>query len=230
MSPAVGSRGNSGPAVPQRWLRKTPAQQRGHDTVEAFASAAEELLRTRPFEDIAIRDIVGRAGRPIGSFYALFASKEALLPLLYQRYHEGLQSVFAAELGRVTWRSLDFDATVAAMVDLVMLQYEERPWLIRALALFSRQTPEALPPDTVERRGRVYDQLVKVLIRYRARIAHPDPETAIRFAVFAASSIAREKMLFGEAPLSRITPMDRQVLREELVRLVRSYLAAEVDQ
>lgn len=216
--------------VPARWLRSEPAQQRGRDTVDRFATAAEDLLRTRPFEEISIRDIVRRAGRPVGSFYARFASKEALLPLLYQRYHEGLESLFATRLARVDWESLDFEAAIVAMVEFVMAQYAERRWLIRALALFTRSRPEALPTDLVERRRRVYDHAVRVLIRHRARIAHRDPEAAIQFGVFLVSAVAREKLLFGESPLSRITPMTRKRLREQLVRAFLGYLRTEVPQ
>src|SRR5262245_23380018 len=105
--------------VPARWRRTAPAQPRGRDTAERFATATEELLRTRPFEEISIREIVRRAGRPIGSFYARFASKEALLPFLYQRYHEGLEPLFAARLARVDWESLDLEAAIEAVVDFL---------------------------------------------------------------------------------------------------------------
>jgi AcrR family transcriptional regulator len=214
----------SASALPRRWVHKLPAQRRGHQTAEAFAGATEDLLRTHPFEDITIRDIVHRARRPIGSFYALFASKEALLPFLYQRYHEGLEPLLVARLARVDWESLDFDSAIAATVDFMLEQYDERRWLIRALALFSRQRPEALPADLVERRRRVYDHVVRVLIRHRDGSPHDDFEAAIRFGVYAVSAIAREKLLFRDAPLSRITPMSRQVLRDELVRMLGSYL------
>jgi len=207
-----------------------PAQQRGHDTADRFATATEDLLRTKPFEEISIRDVVRRAGRPIGSFYARFASKEALLPFLYQRYHEGLEELFAARLARIDWASLDLEAAVAALVDFLIAQYTERPWLIRALALFTRSRPEALPLDLVERRRRVYDHAVRVLIRHRTRIAHRDPEAAIRFGVFLVSCVAREKLLFGEAPLSRVTPMTRKALRDQLVRTLLAYLITEVSQ
>src|SRR5262249_34776225 len=159
-------------AVAARWRCNTPAQQRGHETAERFAVATETLLRTRPFEEISIQDIVRRAERPIGSFYARFASKEALLPFLYQRYHAVPEPRFIARLARVDWDSLDWSEAVAALVDMLIGQYTERRWLIRALALFSRNRPEALPEDLVQRRRQAFDHAVRVLIRHRARIAH----------------------------------------------------------
>ena len=213
--------------VHSRWHCTIPAQRRSRETADRFATAAEELLRTRPFEEISIQDIVRRAGRPIGSFYARFASKEALLPFLYQRYHDGLEPLFAARLARIDWGSLDLSTAVAALVDILIGQYTERRWLIRALALFTRTRPEALPEDLVQRRRQVFDHAVRVLIRHRSRIAHDDAEAAIRFGVYLVCAIAREKLLFGEAPHSRVTPMSRKILREQLVRALHSYLTSE---
>ena len=210
-----------------RWRLAPPAQARSRETVDRFALAAEELLRERPFEEIGVQDIVRRAGRPIGSFYARFASKEALLPFLYARYHEGLEALIAAQLARVSWTRLGYARCVAEVVDLILATYLERRWLIRALALFARVRPEALPRDIVERRRRAYEPLVAVLLRHRARIAHDDPEAAIRFGVFVVSSVAREKLLFADAPLARVTPIEQPVLRSELIRVLGAYLAAE---
>jgi len=110
---------------------------------------------------------------------------------------------------------------------MVLETYAERRWLIRALALFARSRPEALPDDILSRRRRAYEPMVEVLLRHRARIAHEDPEAAIRFGIFLVSSTAREKLLFADAPLSRVTPLGRAELRRELVRVLHSYLSGE---
>ena len=204
-----------------------PLQDRSRRTLEKIGRAVEELLATRSFDDISVGDIVRRARCSVGSFYARFASKEALLPLLYQRYHDGLETLVAARLARVPWATLDLRRTVDAFVVFVIALYTDRPWLTRALALFARTRPEALPSDLVERRRTVYAPVMAVLLRHRARIAHPDPEAAVRFVVFLALSVAREKLLFAEAPQSRLTPMPRTALRNELARVVLAYLTIE---
>src|SRR6185503_14384740 len=130
------------PAIAARWRSAPPAQQRSRDTMDRFAEAAEELLRTKPFEEISVQDIVRAAKRPIGSFYARFGSKEALLPFLYERYHEGLEPLFVARLARVDWEALDFEATIERAVDFMIARYDERRWLVRALVLFARMRPE----------------------------------------------------------------------------------------
>jgi len=210
-----------------RWRLARPVQARSHETIDLFARAAEELLATRPFEEITVQDIVRRAKRPIGSFYARFGSKDALLPYLYQRYHDGLETVVASRLQRVAWDALGFEETVERLVDFVLANLTDRPWLIRALALFSRTNPEALPDDLARRRRGVIDLIVPILLEHRSRIAHADPEKAIRFGVYLVSTVAREKLLFADAPLSRVTPMSRTALRRELIHTLHAYLSHE---
>jgi AcrR family transcriptional regulator len=215
------------PTVPARYRCAPPTQRRGHETLERFAEAAEELLRERAFEDIGVHDIVRRAGRPIGSFYARFGSKEALLPYLYQRYHDGLESMVAASFSGGSWERLGYHETLAAVVDALLEPYSERRWLIRALAIFARQRPEALPLDVAVRRKAVLAPPLARLLRFRDRIRHADPEAAVRFGIFFVTSTAREKLLFPEAPNARATPMTRAALRDELVRALGSYLSHE---
>lgn len=214
--------------VPARFRSEPPAQERSRETVDRLVEAVEDLLQTRTFEDISVQDIVQRAGRSVGSFYARFSSKEALLPHLYQRYHERLEATLRPERKRVDWEQLDLPGTVASLVDLLLGIYQERRWLLRVVALFARTHPDALPEDVVEHRRRIYDPFVHILLRHREHIRHADPEAACRFALFLASCVLREKTLFGDAPHSRVTPISRESLRHEVTRSLHSYLTCEV--
>jgi AcrR family transcriptional regulator len=194
--------------------------------MERFATAAEVLLEKRPFEQITIQDIVARAGRPIGSFYARFESKEALLPFLYERYDQSLERHCHASLAKIDWEALDFPDAIEAMVGVLLGLYVERRWLLRALSLFARQRPEALSEELIDRRKLLYDGIASILLRHRKQIGHDDPEEAIRFGIFMVSSVARDRLLFSEAPHARVTALPVTRLREELARALGSYLTA----
>jgi len=217
-----------GSTLPARFRSAPPAQERSRETVDRLVEAVEVLLRTRTFEEISVQDIVRRSGRSVGSFYARFGGKDALLPHLYQRYHDRLEASLQPRLNRLEWASLDLPETVAALVDFIVSTYDERRGLLRVLALFARTRPDALPADVVAHRRRIYEPLVRILLRHRERIPHADPEAAARFGLFLVSSVAREKILFGDAPHSRVTPLTREALRQELIRALHSYLTAEV--
>lgn len=198
--------------------------------MERFAAAAEELLEDRSFEEISIQDIVRKAERPIGSFYARFRSKDALLPHLYSRYHEGLEGVFETKLARHDWPALGFVATLEAITDVLIAAYDERRWLIRAMALFTRLKPDALPADVIPRRKKLYEGMVDIVLRHADSIRHEDKAGAVRFGLFLIESTMREKLLFGQAPHAKATPMSRKALRAELVRAFHGYLACEVSR
>jgi len=211
-----------------RWRASAPAQQRGRETQERFARAAEELLLTRTFEDISVQDIVRGAGRPIGSFYARFASKEALLPFLYARYHDGLETRFERRLGREASVTRSLDDAIRRIVDFFVDAYAERRELIRTLALFARRHPEALPAGMLEQRRRLYALPAAMLARHGAAIAHAHPDEAIRLGVYMVSCVARERVLFGDMPHARVTGIGLRSLRTELARMLHAYLTCEV--
>jgi len=209
-----------------RYALSPATRPRGQETFERFLAATEDLLVERTFEQVSIHDIVARAGRPIGSFYARFASKEALLPCLYARYDGDLDANVERWLGSEDWPALGFRRAVEAVVRGLVGLYLERRWLLRAMALFARATPEAIPPDVFERRSRLFARMALALEPYHDRIAHPDPGHAVRFGLFVVMSAAREKLLFGEAPHARVTDVSRTRLERELARVLEGYLAA----
>lgn len=72
-------------ALPATTWTRQPRQARSQRTLDALLDAAETLLAERPFHDIAITEIIGRAGSSAGAFYARFPDKEALLHALHER-------------------------------------------------------------------------------------------------------------------------------------------------
>ncbi len=67
-----------------------PQQVRSKDTQEKLLIALESLLEERFFEQISIRDRAQRAEVSTGTIYRRFQNKEALLPILYERYDDEL--------------------------------------------------------------------------------------------------------------------------------------------
>ena len=120
-------------------LLAQPKQDRSRRSAERMLSAAERLLRTRPFEDITIAEIVRESGASIGSFYHRFASKEALLPLLYERY----DARGASELARqpVLPEPPQKGGRMNALIGALSSRLRGEKWLLRAMALFSRASP-----------------------------------------------------------------------------------------
>src|SRR3982751_3401491 len=103
-----------------------PLQDRSRRTLEKIGRAVEDLLATRSFDDISVADIARRARCSIGSFYARFASKDDLLPYLYERYDADLKPRIQARVAAIDWTSLSLRETVWLVVEHTVDMYVER--------------------------------------------------------------------------------------------------------
>ncbi len=65
------------PAAASKSDYVAPCQPRSQRTQDRLLDATEALLATRPFEEITVAEIVRRARRSVGSFYASFDAKRA---------------------------------------------------------------------------------------------------------------------------------------------------------
>lgn len=120
---------------------RAPRQARSQETLDRFVQATTELLDERPFEEITVADIVQRAGRTVGSFYARFEDKQAVLHLLLGRMHERARDITRAFCDPVRWEDASVGEFVAESVRLNVQAYRRAGPLFRA-ALVASATDE----------------------------------------------------------------------------------------
>ena len=201
-----------------------PLQERSRQTLERMLVATEELLETESFQDIGIHDIVQRAKASVGSFYARFADKDALLTALYERYDAELP------LRIERWRrknpepgeSLQEACTWVARY--LMDSFGERTHLLRALALHVRGDPSLASSRTSQRRAKQHAFLEDALLRFESEIPDAVPRRAVRTAIFLAASACRERLLFEYTPHGRAARTSRARLGRDLARMMAGYL------
>jgi len=203
---------------------RAPLQDRSRETLERILVATEKLLERLPFEEIGVAQIVRRARCSTGSFYARFSSKDALLPLLYERYSADLRPRMLARAAAVDPEVLTLREAAELVAATTVDMYAERRNLLRAVALFARTRPEAIGADVREARGPTTDLPARLLARFAHEIRHPDPLAAARIGFFVIAAAAREKMLFGAAPHASDTPLTDDQLSRELARVLYAYL------
>jgi AcrR family transcriptional regulator len=203
---------------------RAPQQDRSRETLERILVASEELLERLPFDEIGVAQIVRRARCSTGSFYARFKGKDALLPLLYERYNAGLRPRMLARAAAVDPERLTLREAAELVAGTTVDMYAERRNLMRAVALYARAHPEAISPDVREARGETTDLPARLLARFADEIRHPDPLAAARVGFFIVAAVAREKMLFGAAPHASDTPLSDDQLKRELARVLYAYL------
>ena len=209
-----------------RWDHAPPIQARGRETQERIIEAVERLLETKSFEEISVQEIVEAADTNTGSFYARFASREALLPFLYARYHDEARAAVDEADVEARWVGLTFRETISRFVGLAVQLPKARPWRMRTVSLFARTHPEAIPEAAKARSRDAYKVVNRIMERHSASIRRSDRDRALAFITFVVITAARERMVFPDAPMASALPHDPDEFERELETLMFAYLTA----
>ena len=126
-------------------------RRRSKRTLEAILSATVALLERRSFDEISIAEIILKAGSSTGSFYARFATKEDLLPALYERYHQALPERMERMRRTLARRPHSLAETCRLIVEAYAAGFEEHPNLMRAIVLYARKGEGTTKPYLGER-------------------------------------------------------------------------------
>jgi AcrR family transcriptional regulator len=209
------------PAIdsPAPWIR--PAQQkRSQESLNRVLLAAEELFGTHGFEQTSVARIAAAAGCSVGTIYARFQDKEALLHLLHEKLAREAEATAEALLANLP-AELPLVEAAEAQVRFLLKIYSLRPQLI--LAIYFR-----VPTDLryAQRAEAMIHGIATHLARFladRPDLQLSDPRGAAEFAI---------RMLFG-ALHQRALHRDSMALipdAEFAARLTRAfvgYLRAE---
>ncbi len=216
-------------APPHSSTVHTPQQSRSQQTLDRLLNAAEQLLAKKPFEEITVADIVRKARSSVGAFYARFSNKDALLAPLYDRYDDELSKKLDAQLRRSARKSTSLQQLALFSVTTCVETYRQQRWLMRALGFHSRMNPQAISEEKRSRRTKLHRRWGQLFLKHRREIRHPDPESAVEFAVYFTAAAARDKILFGDAPHASATDISDDALIRELTRAFVTYLGAKPD-
>ncbi len=202
-----------------------PLQQRSVRTLDAIVEATEKLLEQREFAAIGVADIIEEAGVSTGSFYARLGSKDALLPLLYHRYHQFV-SDRAVKLVDEVKLAPDLQTACYLVVEPFIWMSTVRANLMRAVTLLARTDPNAIAHLADERTATIRE-IEAALLGFADEIARTPADRAVRMALFMAATMFREALLFPNAPFARATASGLPELRREVVSMMVGYLKWE---
>jgi AcrR family transcriptional regulator len=201
-----------------------PTQARSRETFGAILSATEELLQSRSFEEIGVADIIRSAAVSTGSFYARFASKDALLPVLYQRYEHQLTERSERLVREISAAVTLLDACTA-IVRALAATFENNLNLMRAMTSLARAEPSAARPPSSERR-QIHHDIENAMLRFRGGAASEAVRQAVGAAQFMAVCMLREAILFPNAPFASATGV-REQIEPMVARMMTRYIEGE---
>jgi AcrR family transcriptional regulator len=181
--------------------------------------AAEQLIRQRGIDGFTVADLVKRAESSVGSFYARFEDKEALVRVVQDRVMTRIEELLTLH-APTAWASPSLDECVLKFVNSIAYGVEEGPLFH---AFLSQSTKDTVMRDRGRRFGRRLCELFRSAVApHRAEIGHADPDLAIEFAYATCISVLERRLLWGRAAGSG--DLDRPDLVRELARSVSAYL------
>lgn len=210
------------------WVR-TPRQARSQETFERFLDATRTLLDERPFEEITVADIVQCAGRTVGSFYARFEDKYAVLYELVQRLFQRIDAVTRAFCDPVRWEGATVQEFVHEAVLMNVSGYRRSGPVFRAS--FCAAT---LDPRFRELRVQVMasaaEHQKRLLVARADELGCDDPARASDQMFVMISATLDQELLFGRftttSPRSDVELVES--LREQCTRIL-GLVPTEVD-
>ena len=217
----------SGPAeasynlADSEWVR-VPRQARSEETLNRFLDATAELLADRPFSEISVNDIVERAERTVGSFYARFDDKAGALRVLVDQRASRLRQEAVEYWAVDRWDDRTIGDIVSLAVDAIMNAYREAGPVFHAAALeatndeFFRHARRSVWDVAAERFG-------ELVAAHAHELSHPDPARAGQLALISVIAVADLRLIYG----SEVRPLcetDEQ-LADDLAGMVMSIIA-----
>ena len=198
-----------------------PRQARSRRSYHRILEAATELLADRPFDDITIDDIVGRAGYTKGAFYARFDSKAALLRHLVARLTDGAVEAWDAFLDPAEWHGATLAEVAEAFVRRMVAIYTRSGNVMRAVdrevRLGGDPAVRAIVDRLNERVGEGFVRLVRSRSHELPAELRDDVRGACEYWLMALVAVLRSGLLHPGTGLPAGPPDD---VAERTVRLM----------
>lgn len=205
---------------------RTPCQQRSRNSLERILKTAESLIRSKGFEALTVAEVVRRSHTSVGTFYARFRDKTALLMAVQERVIAREEKQMRDQVARVDWSKLTLEESVRKLVDIKREVARGNEKLYEAFVIHGA-TDAAIRERGYRSKAALEDLEVQILMDHADEIAHPDPEKAIRVACRVWQA-AREEQVQRSRSGVRAGSVPEDLLLQELADVVIAYLKTPV--
>ena len=202
---------------------KAPCQQRSRDSLERILKTAETLIRTKGFEALTVAEVVRGSHTSIGTFYARFHDKTALLHAVQDRVHDRQEIHMRGLLGKVDWSALSLEETVRELVRIKRVVGKGDDKLLEAFVVHGA-TDSVLRERGYRHKAVVENLEVDILMRHAAQIGHEDPDSAARVASRLWQAAQEENVQRLQSGVSFLGAVPQDLLIEKLADVVIAYL------
>ena len=207
-----------------------PQQARSRESMRKLLKAAAEVLGQHGLEGATIPRIAQHAGLTPGAIYRRFHDKEALLETMIIGILERQDERLRIALTPAMARQIPLSVFAEQLITSMLVSYRANASLLRALRQFAQgRDNTAFYKKVIKLEMRTFEYLVELFLIHRKEIKHPEPKTAVSFAVMMLTSTLVELILVDHDMKNwqAVIPKDDQTLKRELLRAFLSYLGVE---
>ncbi len=202
---------------------KAPCQQRSRDSQERILRAAEALIKSKGFEALTTAEVVRRSRTSIGTLYARFGDKTALLHAVQDRVQTREEAVMRTRLAKVDWDTLSLEETVRQLLEISRLATEGDDRLYEAFVVHGATDP-VVRAQGYRHKATIEGLEVEILMRHAGQIGHADPEGAARVASRLAQAAQEEYVQRSLSGVSLPTAAPPDLLLQRLADVIIAYL------
>jgi AcrR family transcriptional regulator len=202
---------------------KEPRQQRSRDSQERILKAAEALIKSKGFEALTTAEVVRRSGTSIGTLYARFGDKTALLHAVQDRVQSREEEIMRAQLSRVDWEGLSLEDTVRRLLEIKQTATEGDDRLFEAFVVHGATDP-VLRAQGYRHKAAIEGLEVDVLLKHASEIGHPDPDAAARVASRLAQAAQEEYVQRSLSGVSLPASAPADLLQQRLADVIIAFL------
>ncbi len=202
---------------------KEPRQQRSRDSQERILKAAEALIKSKGFEALTTAEVVRRSNTSIGTLYARFGDKTALLHAVQDRVQSREEACMRNQIAKIDWDALTLADSVRRLLEIKQTACDGDDRLFEAFVVHGATDP-VLRAQGYRHKAAVENLEVEILLKSADEIGHADPEAAARVASRLAQAAQEEyvqRSLAG-GPLPGSAPPE--LLLERLADVIIAYL------
>jgi AcrR family transcriptional regulator len=185
--------------------------------------AAEALIKSKGFEALTTAEVVRRSRTSIGTLYARFGDKTALLHAVQDRVQAREEAAMRAQLAKVDWDSLSLEESVRHLLEIKQIAAEGDGRLFEAFVVHGATDP-VLRAQGYRHKAVMEGLEIEVLMRHAGQIGHPDPEDAARVASRLAQAAQEEYVQRSLSGVSLPTAAPPDLLLQRLAEVIIAYL------
>jgi AcrR family transcriptional regulator len=202
---------------------KAPCQQRSRDSQERILRAAESLIKSKGFEALTTAEVVRRSRTSIGTLYARFGDKTALLHAVQDRVQSREEADMRSRLAKVDWDGLSLADTVQRLLEIKQSSTEGDDRLFEAFVVHGATDP-VLRAQGYRHKATLEAMEVEILLRHAEEIGHADPESAARVASRLAQAAQEEYVQRSLSGVSLPAVAPAELLLQRLAEVIIAYL------